>query len=520
MNTRAAIVDRRQLVSRSGVVAAGTLLSRVTGLVRLVVILAVLGGGLLGDTYNAANNMPNIVYELLVGGIITATLVPLFVEAHADHDDRAVSALFTVALCALAALTVLGVALAPLIARLFAQPQSYGVAVALVVCFMPQMLFYGFVSLAGAALNARRRFVAAAFAPVVNNVFVIALFGFIAWKYGSIRTVQQLADDRVLLALIGVGTTVGIVMMAFVLLPSMSDVTRWRPVFEWRHPAVRRMLRLSGWMLGYVAANQLALAIVLRVASRKPGEWVAYNAAYQFFQLPYGLFAVTIMTALAPELASAWHAQDRPWFRRDFARGLRFLLLVIVPSSVGLAVVAEPVVALLQRGSFDGAAVARTADALAGFAIGLVPFCVYLYALRGFYAMGDTQTPFVVNLFENLLNVALALALHPRGGVRGLAIAFSLAYAIAAIGALGLLRRRMGGLADGAVLGVAARAVAAASGAGLVAWLLVGRGGAPSGPVALAVATAAASVVYVAGLLATGNRDVMALVALARRRPV
>jgi putative peptidoglycan lipid II flippase len=501
-------------------VATGTLLSRLTGLARLFVTVGVLGGGLLGDTYNAANNMPNIVYELLLGGIITATLVPIFVDAHERNDDRAVSAVFTVGLVVLAALTALSVVASPLIADLFARRSSYDVAVALVACFMPQVFFYGFTALASAELNARRRFVAAAFAPVVNNVLVIAILVFIAARYGAPSGVAVLHDDTALLLLVGLGTTAGIAATALVLVPALRrDGTRFHFVLEWRHPAVTRMARLSAWVLGYVAANQIALAVVLHIASRHSGEWVAYYSAFQFFQLPYGLFAVTIMTALAPELASAWRGGDLPWFRRDFARGLRFLLLVIVPSAVGLFVVARPIAELLHHGSFHAQDVARTGDALAAFGVGLVSFTLYLYALRAFYAMGDTRTPFFVNCVENALNIVFALALHGRYGVRGLALAFSLAYVLMAVVALRVLDRRLGGLGAKSALPTAARATLAAILAGLVAFMIAGRTSARDSALLLVLAVLAAVTVYAAVLVATGSTDVRELFAVARRRP-
>ncbi len=515
----ATVADSRTLVSRSGVVAAGTLLSRVSGLLRLAVTLAVLGDGLLGDTYSAANNTPNIVYELLLGGILTATLVPIFVDAYESDDERAVRAVLTFSLVGLFVLSAVAFACAPWIADIFAHRNSYDVAVALVRCFMPQMFFYGFTALAGAALNARRRFVAAAFAPVVNNVVAIVMLEAVAAHYGTLDTLDPLRHDTTLLLIIGLGTTLGIVVMAAVMVPPMHrSLTSWAPVFDWRHPAVVRMLRLSGWTFGYVIANQIALAMVLHIASTRSGEIVAYTNAFIFFQLPHGLFAVTIMTALTPELASGWRNADMGRLRRDFARGMRFLLLVIVPSAAGLFVVALPVVGLLKHGSFGPAGVARTGAALAGFAVGLVPFSVYLYTLRAFYAMGDTRTPFIINCFENGLNIVLALALHDRYGVRGLALSYSLAYVVAAIGALVLLHRRLGGLEASGVPGTAVRATAAAAVAGLAAYAIAGRDGAHTGLAALGASVLVAGAVYVGLLVLTGARDVRDLLAMARHR--
>lgn len=506
--------DGSRLIARSAVVAAGTLLSRVTGLARLGVVAAVLGGRLLGDTYNAANNTPNIVYELLLGGVLTATLVPLFVDAAERADERASRAIFTAALAAVAVLSVIGFAAAPWIARLFARGDSYDVAVTLIRTFMPQMFFYGLTALASAALNARGRFVAAAFAPVLNNIVVIAVLGVVAARWGSLE-LSDVRADRALVLTIGLGTTAGIAAMALALLPALHRAApRFGPAFEWRHPAVRRLVRLSGWTLGYVAANQVALGIVLRIASRSEGDWVAYSTAFVFFQLPHGLFAVTLMTALGPDLASAWRRADTARFRAQFTRGLRAMLFVMLPAATGLFVVALPLVDLLERGSFGPDAVARAGAALGAFAIGLVPFSLYLYALRGFYAIGDTRTPFVVNLLENALNVVLALALHGRFGVRGLALAYSLAYVAAAAVALVLLRRRLGGLGSGAALrAAAARAAGGATVAGVAAYAIAGRLGADAGAPALVLASAAGLVAYMSVALLAGAAEARAIAA-------
>jgi putative peptidoglycan lipid II flippase len=213
---------------------------------------------------------------------------------------------------------------------------------------------------------------------------------------------------------------------------------------------VRKVASLSGWTVGYVIANQIALAVVVALALRRSGDAAAYTYAFVFFQLPHGLFAVSLMTTVVPELASAALAEDWASFRRRFAVGLRLLLLVILPAAAGYVVLARPVVtALLARGALDAAAAHKVADTLAAFALGLVGYSVYLFALRGFYALQDTRTPFLLNVLENGLNIALALALVGELHVQGLALSYSIAYTVAAVAALVALRRRVGGL-DGA----------------------------------------------------------------------
>ena len=300
-----------RLVRSSAVVGLGTALSRITGLLR-VSALAALGLGRLTDVYNIANSTPNIVYELLLGGILTATLVPLYVEHYERKDDRATDAINSVAIASLAVISVLGFLAAPWIIDLYTlrlhgagKVAQQALATDLLRWFMPQIFFYGLTALATAMLNARRRFAAAAFAPVLNNIVVIAALLALPVIATEPPTVTSVLQDPKLVVLLGLGTTAGIIAMALVLLPALRHAgARLHWVWEWRHPAVRHLARLSGWTIGYVATNQVAFWVALFLAYGTRGDASVYLAAFTFFQLPHGLFAVSIMTALAPELAS------------------------------------------------------------------------------------------------------------------------------------------------------------------------------------------------------------------------
>ncbi len=440
------------------------MLSRVTGLLRVAVLAYAVGRASLADTYNLANSTPNIVYELLLGGVLSATLVPLFVDHLERGDKRATSAVFTVALTALTILTAIAMLFAPLIARLYAldttgteRTAQLHVMTVFTLWFLPQMVFYGVTALATAILNARRRFVAAAYAPVLNNVIVIGVLAVFAHMTSGSRSewidVRRINADAGKLALLGAGTTAGIAAMGLVLIPAMRHAgVRIRATFEWKHPAVRKMLRLSGWTIGYVVTNQIALLFVLVLAkSGTTGDVSAYLYAYTFYQVPHGLLAVSIMTTMMPELSSSATRHDFEGLARRFRLGLRYIILLMTPAAVLFVVLAQPMVGVLVRGGFHAHDAAVTADTLQALSIGLVAFSVYLYALRGFYALADTRTPFIVNAFENALNIGLAVVLFPSLGVQGLALAWSGAYTVAAILALFMLRRRMPGPVDAAV---------------------------------------------------------------------
>jgi putative peptidoglycan lipid II flippase len=526
-------VPRDQLVRSSAVVGVGTLLSRVTGLLRVALLAAALGKFTLADTYNLANTTPNIVYELVLGGVLSATLVPLFVDHLAHRDDRATSAVFTVALSVLAALTAVAMVCAPLIARLYSLDTSGAersaqlhVMVVFTLCFLPQMLFYGFTALATALLNAHRRFVAAAFAPVVNNVVVIGILLVFLARTSSDAAwtdVTSIRDDIGLLLLLGVGTTIGIVAMALVLVPALRQThVRLRPVFEWRHPAVRTMLRLSGWTIGYVATNQATLLFVLLLAKTgTAGDVSAYIYSYAFYQVPHGLLAVSIMTTMTPELARRVTANDDAGLRRDFALGFRYIVLLMLPASVLFVVLAQPMVGVLAFGNFSTHDAAVTADALQAFAVSLLPFSIYLFSLRAFYARHVTKTPFLLNLFENAINVVLAVALFSPLGVQGLALAWSGAYTAAAVVTLIVLVRVIGSLRDAGLVGAAARSAVASGVLALVAAPVAGAIGLDSPGRALTatvVAGTAGLAAYVGVLVALRSDDVASLLDTLRRR--
>lgn len=519
----------RQLVRSSAIVGVGTALSRVTGFLR-VSAMASIGFGRLTDVYNIANSTPNIVYELLLGGILTATLVPLYVEHLHHNDDEASDAINSVAIVGLVIITLLGVAATPWIIKLYTlrlhgsdRAAQQRLATNLLFLFMPQILFYGITALATAMLNARRRFAAAAFAPVVNNIVVIGVFVGLPYATTHRLSVATVDGSLGLLLLLGAGTTAGIVAMALVLLPALRRAgVRLRFSTQWRHPAVRKLARLSAWTFGYVAANQIAALVVLFLSYGRSGDASVYVAAFTFFQLPHGLFAVSLMTALVPELSRAATAGDLGAFRDQFSLGLRLMALVVLPAAVVMVVLARPIVnGLLLYGHFSTQSAGRTASTLALFGVGVFSFSLYLFALRGFYSLQDTRTPFYLNCLENALNIVLALVLYPVWHVAGLALAWSIAYVVASVAAMLALRRRLVRLEGRRTVRSLLRVSVASALLGVVAWLLatgVGYSSARRALAALAAAGAVGAVVYVGALIALRSDEIGDLRAALRRR--
>ncbi|MGI8940236.1 MAG: murein biosynthesis integral membrane protein MurJ, partial [Iamia sp.] len=445
----------RRLLQDNLIVASGTALSRVTGVARFLAVFGLSAS--LADVYLLANNTPNIVYELILGGILTATLVPLFTEHLQKQDTESTDAVVSVTLVALAVLTGIGLIVSPLLMLLYTQNadaaldvgQVRRVGIGLALLFVPQIFFYGVMALGSALLNARRRFFAAAWAPVLNNVIVVAILVGAALTTSGELSLAQVDDDRSLLLLLGLGTTAGIVAMAVSLLPALWRAgvrLRFRPSL--RHPAVRVAARLSGWTLGYVIANQIAAQTVLWLAFADRGTVRDYQLGFMFFQLPHGLLAVSLMTTFQPDLARAYVARRWQDFHDRLLQGLRLLIAVMVPASVGYLTLATLIVRLgpdatLTAPGGDLEDAVNIARGLAGFAPGLLGFSVYLFVLRAFYAVQDTRRPFWINNGENLTNIAFAVVLAAPFGIIGLTSAYSTAYLAAAVVALLVLLRRL-----------------------------------------------------------------------------
>ncbi|MGD0320262.1 MAG: murein biosynthesis integral membrane protein MurJ [Acidimicrobiales bacterium] len=512
----------------TAVMAVGTTLSRTTGVVRTFALAYALGSLALADAYNLANTIPNIINDIVLGGIVSATFIPVFVTRLSTRPEDeawdAISAVTSVTLIVLGAATVAFFALTPLVIVATTAlnhsahaAQTRHVATELLLLFVPQLACYGFVSLGTALLNARRRFAAPMFAPIANNVVLIAVllvFGTLVRQ----RSVSAVADHRGQLLLLGLGTTLGVVVQAGFMIPSLRRAglrLRWRPDFH--HEAVRTILRLSGWTFGLVVANQLALLVVLSMSENVgPGAVSAYTYAYTFFQLPYGVVAVSIMAATAPELTTHWAMGDTVAFRRRMAVGLRAMLAVIIPAAAGLLVLARPLVALLLgHGASTTVNTVPTASSLAMLALGLPGFCLFLYAVRVLQSVQDLRSAFWLYVLENGINVVLAVTLAGPLGVRGIALSVSVAYTIASLAALARVRSRVQGLGAqwltrplvhvllacvalvvGAVLG--SNFTASQTGFGLLA------------RVALGVGAGALAYVFAAGILArlTGRPDV------------
>ena len=441
--------------------AVGTTLSRLTGLGRMVALVFALGvaESRLADTYNIANTLPNIIYELVLGGVLTSVFIPVLVQElrTREHDDawEAASSLVSTSLAVLVALSAVTVVVAPWVVGLFSSRLSGAeaanqreLATFFLRFFALQVALYGYAAIAGALLNAYDRFAVPMFAPILNNAVVIATFLVFAAVVSGTPTNASVNADLGSKLLLALGTTAGVGAMAAVHWPYVRQLPgRLRLRIDFRHPAVCKLARLSGWTLLYVVVNQIGLGIALYLANGEQGGPTAYFTAFAFFQLPYGIVAVSIMTALLPTLSGQYVAGDTAGFRARTADGLRATGLLLLPATAAYLVLAKPLIqTLLERGVAQDASSALVAEVLQMFAIGLLPFSAFLLFNRAFYARQDTRTPLLLNIVDNVVTVALDFALFPFMGVAGLALAHSLGYVVATAVAGLLLARRLGGL--------------------------------------------------------------------------
>ncbi len=453
----------------TAVMAVGTTLSRVTGVIRIVALAYALGtSSHAADAYNLANTIPNILHDIVLGGVVSATFIPVFVQRLTTRSDdeawEAISAVTSVTLIVIAAASVVFLLLTPFIIDATTAlnhssqaAQDRRVATELLFLFVPQLTCYGFISLGTALLNARRRFGAPMFSSIANNVVLTAVLLYYAFTVQhAARSIGGLSHDRGQLLLLGLGTTAGVAAQAALMVPSLRRAglrLRWKP--DIHHEAVHTIMRLSGWTFGLVAANQVALIVILTLAGHAQGAVSAYTYAWTFFQLPYGVVAVSVMSATAPELTAHWSRGDLVAFRRRMATGLRTTVAVVVPAAAGELILSHPLVALLlAHGATTVADTIPTATSLALLALGLPGFCVFLYAVRVLQSVQDLRSAFWLYVLENGINIVAAVALvGPLGVVRGIALSITIAYTVAAVAALVHLRTRVHGLDGDLILG-------------------------------------------------------------------
>lgn len=454
------------LTRSTGSMALGTLISRVTGFLRTFVFLFALGTTSLGNAYNNANTIPNAVYDVMIGGVLTSVVVPLLIKAAKEHRDGGEAynqRMFTLTVLALGAVTIVATVAAGLLVDLYASQvkgTEHELMVVFAYFFIPQIFFYGLSSLIGAILNTRNSFAAPMWTPIINNVVVIVVGLLFVVTAGLHKTAGNVSSGAVVL--LGVGTTLGIIVQTVALVPALRRVGfRWRPRFDFRRAELGEIGRMAIWMFGYVVSTQITFIVTTNVANTASKHVAdagvtAYNSSYALFLLPYAIIGVSVTTALLPRMSKNAAEGRLQQVSDDFSYSIRLSSVILVPAALLLAVLGAPLCEFLfAHGSTTTPDARYIGEAFAAFSLGLVPFVIFQLLLRVFYALHDSRTPAIIGFLTMIATVIgnfLVLALLPPGRVVvGMAFVYGLTSVFSAAIAWRLLNRQVGSL-DGRVV--------------------------------------------------------------------
>ena len=505
------------VLSSSALMAAGTIVSRLSGFVRGALLVAALGQQLHADVFTIANTVPNMLYILLAGGVFNAVLVPQLVRAmknDPDGGDGYTNRIITLAALFLAGVTAVLVLAAPLLMRVFLADAFFTPELAMqresVIDFarwcLPQVFFYGMFVLVGQVLNARRSFGPMMWAPIANNVISVAVLATYLIVYGPVSDLCVPGVDPAVLSgpgsavggftsgqelLLGLGSTVGIAVQFLILLPYLKRAGfTYRPRFDFRGTGLGHTLRLGTWTVLFVVVNQIAYTVVVKIASSGTADavrgvcsstgaeqgtgYTIYSNAFLLVMVPHSIATVSLATAMLPRLAASAADSDLAGVARSVASTLRTAYALIIPFAVLLPVIALDLSNIIFGYGAGAPSVPGFAVALALFAPGLVFFTTHYLMLRGFYALERTRTVFWVQCVIAATNIVLAVALtravSPRGTAPGLVVAYAGAYLVGALISYSLLRRVLGGLQTPRLLRFLVRLLIAAGAATAVAW--------------------------------------------------
>ncbi|WCN01984.1 murein biosynthesis integral membrane protein MurJ [Streptomyces sp. M92] len=459
------------LLKSSAVMAAGTMVSRLTGFIRSAMIVSALGLALLGESFQIAYQLPTMIYILTVGGGLNSVFVPQLVRAMKEDDDGGeayANRLLTLVMVALGLLTALGMLAAPLLVRALSNPVASNAAanetaVTFTRYFLPSIFFMGVHVVMGQILNARGRFGAMMWTPVLNNIVIIVTLGMFLWVYGTAAdsgmTVETIPPEGE--RLLGVGILLGLVVQALAMIPYLRETGfKLRLRFDWRGHGLGKAAMLAKWTILFVLANQAGALVVIQLATASVTDtdlagtgYSAYANAQLIWGLPQAIITVSLMAALLPRISRSAAEEDGGAVRDDISQGLRTTAVAIVPVSFGFVALGIPMCTLIFGSSGTGAAT-NMGYMLMAFGLGLIPYSVQYVVLRAFYAYEDTRTPFYNTVIVAVVNAVASglcyLLLPSRWAVVGMAASYGLAYVIGVGVAWRRLRKRLGGDLDGA----------------------------------------------------------------------
>jgi putative peptidoglycan lipid II flippase len=469
--------ESRGILASSAVMATGTVVSRISGYARNLLLAAAIGNELHADLFNIGNTIPNMLYILLAGGVFNAVLVPQLVRAQKNDPDGGAAytnRVMTLALLFLGAVTVVLVLIAPLVMRLYLAHSYYCPGMAAqrdsVVTFarycLPQVFFYGMFVLIGQILNARGPFGPMMWAPIANNVIsVVVLVAYLVWfgplPDGGSRTAYTSTQELVL----GAGATLGIAVQVLMLLPYLrrAGVT-FRPRYDFRNSGLGHTLRLGIWTVLFVIVNQIAYTVVVRLASGGTANggggcgaapasstgYTVYASAFLFAMVPHAIITVSLATAILPRLSQKAADRDLAGLAGTLASTLRTALAVAVPFALLLPLVAYDVAKVLFGYGATDETFSHFVPSMILFGPGVVFFTVHYLMLRGFYALELNRTVFYIQCAIAATNVVVAVLLidhaTPAQTSPALVVAYLASYLLGSVSSYLILRRRLGGL--------------------------------------------------------------------------
>jgi putative peptidoglycan lipid II flippase len=527
------------------VLASGTIVSRVLGFISAVMLTQTLGAlGSGANTFALANQLPNNIYAIVAGGVLSAVLVPQIVRASVDADggQRFINRLVTIGIVVFLVAGVIATLAAPLLVRLYTAsadssgsrgftPDEISLAVAFAYWCLPQVLFYALYTLFGEVLNARRVFGPFTWAPAVNNL--VAIGGMIAFGLLFDADVSDAtAWTPEMIAVLAGTATLGVAAQAFVLVRFWRRAgLRYRPDFRWRGAGLGATGRAAGWVFAMIIVMQIGGIVQTRVASiaatPDDASLMVMRTAWLLFMLPHSIVVVSLVTAYLTRMSTHARDGDRESVRVDTTEAIRLTVLFMTLATVGLIAVAVPFGRI-----FDAAAIDQIAIVLIAFVVGLVPFSVYFVMQRVFYAIDDTRTAFWLQAAHTAFFIigALFCSLLPTAWiVPGIGLVTSAAAFFQMIIGGVALRRRIGSL-DAPLIARRTAQFIVAGAASLLTGLLIGWSlgtFSDSGFARDTVGGAAASIgligllmiaVYGAALLVMRVPEATSAVALVRRR--
>jgi len=540
-----------QTIARASAwMALGTVVSRVTGLLRAVLLAAAIGTQLNGDLFDIANTIPNSLYILLAGGVFNVVLVPQLVRAmKSDADGGAAYAnrVITLGLLVLAAGTAVLLVLVPQLLHVVFDDSLFSPAKAhqresaqlLMLLCLPQVFFYGAFVLTGQVLNARSRFGPMMWAPIVNNVVACTVIVAYVVVFGASSGVDGFSTSEALL--LGLGSTTAIALQALVLVPYLRLTGfRFRPRFDFRGVGLGHTLKLGAWTLAFIIANQLAFITINKIATKGTLEGATdgksatgstvYGLGFLISQFPHGVITVSLATAVIPTLAGL--AADRHYrrFRIELGRTVRIALSIVAPIAVALLCLGQPATAIAGGiGSLGGQTI-PIGHTIQAFSLAMVTFTVHYLMLRGFYANEDNRTPFFIQVVIATVNIGVAYKLadsvEPDRVAMMLALSYGIAYLVGSILSASLLAFAVGNVFDWEMLVFFGRLIVACALAAFVALgfahgldtIGVEPARAVGGAITTAVAGMAGAITYVISARALGMDQLTYVVDTLRRR--